>query len=122
MSDYTDAVLEGVFCQGCGEFMGDDGFAMFCGGCKRAGFDAPDPDASRRTALANLEYRCGGRRAFARFRNIVAASTEGRGVRWDLAPAIHDKLLAGGFITKAKSGRAWVSSKGMAEHRRANGD
>ncbi len=34
MGEMADAVLDGVFCQGCGEYMGEGaGYPVFCVGC-----------------------------------------------------------------------------------------
>ena len=36
MGDIADMMLEGVMCQGCGEFMGEgNGYAVFCGSCQK---------------------------------------------------------------------------------------
>lgn len=122
MGEIAEAFLNGDFCQGCGEYLGDgNGYSVFCRGCKRRGDDAP-VHPSKSTAALQLEFQCGGRRAYARFNQIVAASTAKRGVNWNDAPALHGKLLGRGFITRAKDGKAWVSSKGMEAHRRVNGD
>ena len=34
MGDIADMMLEGILCQGCGEFLGDgEGYPMFCSAC-----------------------------------------------------------------------------------------
>ena len=40
MGEIADAMLEGVFCQVCGEYMGEgDGFPVTCAGCQEDDFD-----------------------------------------------------------------------------------
>ena len=34
MGDIADMILEGVLCEGCGDFMGEgEGFPQYCAGC-----------------------------------------------------------------------------------------
>lgn len=41
MGEIADSIIEGDFCQECGEFMGDgDGYPRTCGGCKKDNYKA----------------------------------------------------------------------------------
>ena len=59
MGDIADMMLEGMLCQGCGEFLGDgDGYPVFCSSCggdadvvdhqpRKSKKHTPNPDAPK---------------------------------------------------------------------------
>ena len=121
MGEMAEAMLNGEFCQGCGEFLGDgDGYPTFCRGCRKT--ERPERETRPMVGDDLLRFVCGGHKLAARFKAIVQASTLVKPTRWEDAPKQHNKLFGRGLITKDKQGRAWASSRGMQEFRNAYGE
>lgn len=86
MGEIADAMLEGALCQGCGEYLGEDGVGpRYCAGCK-----APAPmhytTPRQRRALANRPEVIDARKPFQcgtcgrRFKVASAVSQHARDV------------------------------------------
>lgn len=109
MGEIADAILDGVFCQECGEYLGEgDGYPVTCAGC--SGRQRPHRTPKRRDSTGPSVPMGSGTKLW-RCLEAVAAAKDGR--RWEDAPKQHNRLFGRGLIRKV-DGKAVLSDRGTA--------